>query len=264
MQNIFHSILLGILQGFTEFLPVSSSAHLILLPKIMGWQDFGLGFDIAIHVGSLIAIISYFLCDQKFKAELKKNNLFHLSLLIGIATIPVGSCGLIFNKYISANARSIPLIATTTVIFGILLGIAYYIFKQSINKPNKLLDLTKFSIKYALIIGIAQALAIIPGVSRSGITLTAALLLGFNLLTASRISFMMSIPVILAAGAKQGLDLFTVKSLYLNPTIITAGFISSMLSSMLFVSLFFKYVAKIGMWPFVIYRILLGICLISC
>lgn len=263
MSDIIHALLLGLLQGFTEFLPVSSSAHLILLPKFMGWQDFGLPFDIAIHVGSLIAIISYFFRDQQSKKSFSAIKYTKLFWLIIIATIPAGLIGLLFKHAIENYARSVELIAITTIVFGVILGVSYFYNKRN----NKNLDITQLSIKYAILIGIAQAIAIIPGVSRSGITLSAGLFLGFNMLAASRFSFLLSIPVIFLAGAKQGLDLIMNDQLTLLSTpILISGFLSSMVSSFVFVFLFFKYVNKIGMWPFVIYRILLGslLWLISC
>lgn len=262
MNDIIQAILLGLLQGFTEFLPVSSSAHLILLPKFMGWQDFGLSFDVVIHLGSLVAIISYFLKDQQFKQKFSSRSYYKLFWLITLATIPVGLSGLFFKHLIEHSARSIQLIAITTIVFGLILGVAYYY-----NQRNKMdLNIKQLSIKYALLIGLAQAIAIIPGVSRSGITLTAGLLLGFDIFSASRFSFLLAIPVIFLAGAKQSLDLIINNQLILNMPILIAGFLSSMISSFMFVFLFFKYINKIGIWPFVIYRVFLGslLWIISC
>lgn len=251
MNDIIHALLLGLLQGFTEFLPVSSSAHLILLPKFMGWKDFGLPFDIAIHLGSLVAIICYFLKNQKLKINYK------FFWLITIATIPVGLSGLLFKNFVEYYSRSVALIAVTTVVFGIALGIAYF-YNQHKNKRNN----NSLSTKQAILIGLAQAIAIIPGVSRSGITLTAGLFLGLDILLASHFSFLLAIPVIFLAGAKQSFDLIINNHLIfsntLNIPIMITGFLSAMLSSFVFVFLFFKYISKIGMWPFVFYRILLG------
>lgn len=270
MSNIFQALLLGLLQGCSEFLPISSSAHLILLPKLMHWQDFGLQFDITIHLGSLLAIVIYFINNKEFKKVLNNISLKKLFLLLIISTIPVGLCGLLFKHYIENYSRSLVLISATTMFFGILLGFSYYIYLNSINsslnsrglhKKFKLLGIKDFSIKFAILIGIAQAIAIIPGVSRSGITLTAGLLLGFNLLAATRISFLLAIPVILAAGFKQLLDLLFSNAVHIESLILLAGFFSSFISSLMFVAIFFKYIEKIGMWPFVIYRISLGFIL---
>ena len=250
MNDILQACLLGLIQGFTEFLPVSSSAHLILLPKLMGWQDFGLPFDIAIHIGSLFAIVGYFFKDRVFK--LNYRNL----LLVIIATIPVGLSGLLFKKIIAHNARSITLISVTTIVFGILLGISYWWNKYK----NKNFSIEHLSIKTAILIGCAQAIAIIPGVSRSGITLTAGLLLGFTSAFAARFSFLLAIPVIFLAGCLQLLELIIEHSVIHMQfiSVLISGFFSSMISSFVFVWLFLKFINQIGMWPFVIYRILLG------
>jgi undecaprenyl-diphosphatase len=262
MDDIIHALILGLLQGFTEFLPVSSSAHLILLPKLMGWKDFGLAFDIAIHTGSLIAILSYFWRDRQFKASFLKLDLYKLLGLIVVATIPVGLAGLLFKHYVAINLRSVDTIVITTILFGVLLGVGYYYY----IKHNKHLNVKQLSFKLALLIGCAQAIAIIPGVSRSGVTLTAGLLLGLDLFVASRFSFVLAIPVIILAGGKQLVELIMANQLLLNIPILLSGFLSSAITSYGFVFLFFKYLRKIGMWPFVIYRILLGtlLCLISC
>lgn len=255
--SILHALLLGLLQGFTEFLPVSSSAHLILLPKFMQWEDFGLPFDITIHLGSLLAIIIYFIYNKQFKQNLQAISMTKLFKLLVIGTIPVGLSGLLFKNYIEYYSRSIELISITTMLFGILLGVSYYVYLNNFNKV-KCLNFQDFSIKFAFLIGLSQAIAIIPGVSRSGVTLTAGLLLGFNLLAASRFSFLLAIPVILAAGFKQSLDLIYSPELHLQTSILLTGFLSSFFSSLLFVVGFFKYIEKIGIWPFVIYRVLLG------
>ena len=257
IQGLLQAIILGLLQGFTEFLPVSSTAHLIILPKIMKWQDFGLAFDIAIHLGSLIAIISYFFKDQEYKKEMLSLPLNKLCFLIAVATIPVGLSGLLFKSFIENNTRSIEIISFSTIIFGIILGAAYY-YNQHANRS---LGIKELSTNKSLLIGIAQSVAIIPGVSRSGITLTASLLLGFNIKFASRFSFLLSFPVIILAGAKQTFDLIVSNQLIANIPILITGFVFSMVSSYIFIILFFKYIDKIGIWPFVIYRILLGMFL---
>ena len=252
MNDTLEACLLGLLQGFTEFLPVSSSAHLILLPKLMGWKDFGLPFDIAIHFGSLFAIIAYFLKDRIFKVNYK--NL----LLIFIATIPVGLSGLLCKNFVEHNLRSVSLIALTTIVFGLLLGISDIYNKRYFKN----LHVSQLSIKNAILIGLAQAIAIIPGVSRSGITLTAALALGFTREVAARFSFLLAIPVIFLAGFVQLLELIFKNnvnfSYSITHTVLMSGFLSSMISSFIFIFIFLKFINKISMWPFVIYRILLG------
>lgn len=250
MNDILQACLLGLLQGFTEFLPVSSSAHLILLPKLMGWVDFGLPFDIAIHFGSLFAIIFYFAKEQIFKINYK--NL----LLIAIATIPVGLIGLLCKNFVAHYFRSVSLIAATTIIFGILLGISDLYNRHYVKN----LHLAQIKITDAILIGFAQAIALIPGVSRSGITLTAALALGFTRQTAARFSFLLAIPVIFLAGSLQLLELVFKNNtnFAISATVLISGFLSSMISSFVFIFIFIKFINKISMWWFVIYRLLLG------
>lgn len=251
MNDILQACLLGLVQGLTEFLPISSSAHLILLPKLMEWQDFGLPFDIVIHVGSLFAIIFYFFKDRVFKLNYKT------LLLIMVATIPVGLSGILFKKFIEQYVRSIEIIALTTMLFGVVLGISYWWNRYR----NKNYSVDAISIKSAIFIGCAQAIAIIPGVSRSGITLTAGLLLGFTNNVAARFSFLLAIPVILLAGLLQFVELtinYNIMLSAINLPVLICGFLSSMISSFIFVWIFLKFINQIGMWPFVIYRIALG------
>lgn len=250
MNDVLQACLLGLLQGFTEFLPVSSSAHLILLPKLMGWQDFGLSFDIAIHFGSLFAILVYFFKNRVFKFNYK--NL----LLICIATIPVGLSGLLCKNFVAHYARSIALIATTTIIFGILLGVSDLYNKHY----SKHVSFAQLTIGNAVLIGLAQAVAIIPGVSRSGVTLTAGLALGLSRQAAAGFSFLLAIPVIFLASAVQVLDVIFKNNLnftVLNEVLIS-GFLSSMFSSFIFIFIFLKFINKISMWWFVLYRVILG------
>ncbi|HIP30106.1 MAG TPA: undecaprenyl-diphosphate phosphatase, partial [Sulfurospirillum arcachonense] len=166
---------LSIIQGFTEFLPISSSAHLILVPKLFGWDDQGLAFDVALHVGSLLAVLYYFkfeiitiikdiLSSIKFRKSVGESTL-GWAVLIG--TIPVGLAGLSFNDFISDNLRSPLVIAATTIIFGL----ALFFSDRKVGIKNE----SDITIKLAILIGIAQAIALIPGTSRSGITITAAL-----------------------------------------------------------------------------------------
>ena len=194
-------ILLALIQGLTEFLPISSSAHLILPAQLLGWVDQGLAFDVAVHVGSLLAVVIYFRRDigNIVLAWLKALNGpatedSRLGWFIIWATVPAGLVGLLFNDLIEAHLRSVAVIAATTLIFGLLLGVAD---KRS-SKRQSLSDIT---LKQALWIGCAQALALIPGTSRSGVTMTAALFLGLTRQAAARFSFLLSIPIITPRGA---------------------------------------------------------------
>ncbi|APX94797.1 undecaprenyl-diphosphatase [Halomonas sp. 1513] len=255
-------IVLSLVQGLTEFLPISSSAHLILVPELTPWDDQGLAFDVALHLGSLAAVIIY------FRHELRRMTLSwvgscrgqasdedgRLAWWVLLATVPVGIAALIFKTPIETSMRSPLLIGASLILFGLVLGYADW-RKKGVRSEYQL------SLKDALLIGGAQALALIPGTSRSGITITAALLLGMNREAAARFSFLMSIPVIVLAG---GLEVF---GLMREPedvawTAMIVGTLLSGLSAYLCIHYFLVFIKRIGMQPFVIYRIIFGLWLL--
>lgn len=256
------TVLLALIQGLTEFLPISSSAHLILPAQLLGWQDQGLAFDVAVHIGSLMAVIGYFrkdlwqigcawgtsLVGGKTTAESR------LGWLLIAATIPAGVAGLLFDSYIEQHARSMLLIAATTIVFGILLGVAD---KCGLRKRA----ISEFKLPAALIIGCCQALALVPGTSRSGITITAALMLGFTRETAAKISFLMAIPVIVLSGGYKMLQLAQQPSVNWSPIVL--GTLLSMLTAYLCIYIFLKWIDRVGMMPFVWYRLALGAVLLA-
>jgi len=261
-MDLIQSFGLAIVQGLTEFLPVSSSAHLILPSAIMGWQDQGLAFDVAVHVGSLVAVLAYFKKDvlQLIQAWMvstflgrASNAESQMAWFIIMATVPAGLVGLIAGDFIEANLRSIAVIAATTIIFGLLLGWADWRFRGAKTTQN-------MTWKSALLIGLAQVLALIPGTSRSGITITAALALGFDRNSAARFSFLLAIPIITLSGGYQALQLM---ALPMVPWFeIIFGSVVSAITAYLCIHYFLRLVDKIGMLPFVIYRLLLGMVLI--
>lgn len=259
-MEISHIILLALIQGVSEFLPISSSAHLVLVPKLLGWSDQGLAFDVAVHVGTLAAILFYFkdrilslLSD--FFASIKVRARVGDSALVwsvGFATIPVGLAGLLFNDLIENYARSGVMIAFTTIIFGIVLYFA--------DKNHGLKSEYDMTIKLALVIGAAQILALIPGVSRSGITMSAALFLGFSRTGSANFSFLMSIPVILLAGGLETVKLIKLKEAVAWGDLAIAMIVSAV-SAYLCVKLFMVIISKMSMLPFVVYRLILGVFL---
>lgn len=255
-------IWLAIIQGFTEFLPISSSAHLILPSELLGWDDQGLAFDVAVHVGSLVAVMSYFrrdiwqlghgwLCNLKGAAPTPESR---LAWHIIVATIPAGLTGLLFADFIELHFRSIGVIAATTILFGLLLGWADRNFEH-----RRTLD--QASWRSALMVGLAQALALIPGTSRSGITITAGLMLGFDRESAARLSFLMSIPIIVLSGGYKTLQLSQLEQVQWSPILLGAAL--SAVTAYLCIKLFLTFIDRIGMLPFVIYRMLLGAALIA-
>ncbi len=256
MTETVQLALLAVLQGLTEFLPVSSSGHLILPAALLGWQDQGLAFDVAVHVGSLLAVVIYFRSDLKIMAadwflsfRGQHTEYSRLSWLVILGTIPAGLAGLIFNDFIEVNLRSSEVIAFATIGFGVLLGLADYLGKRS-----QTIELLSW--RGALYIGIAQALALIPGTSRSGITITMALALGFTRTAAARFSFLLSIPLIMLSGGYKSLELIGQSNV--DWGLLLMGVVVSAVTAGLCIHWFLKLVDRIGMMPFVIYRLLLG------
>ncbi|MCP3868226.1 MAG: undecaprenyl-diphosphate phosphatase [Gammaproteobacteria bacterium] len=256
-------LLLSIVQGLTEFLPISSSAHLILVPHLFGFKDQGLAFDVAVHLGSLLAVIGYFRQEilsiisdflQSFGPKGKETQKSRMAWMIVLATIPIMIFGILMKSLIETDLRSIPVIASTTILFGLLL---YWYDAKGVKKRNE------YSIlwKDALIIGVFQALAIIPGTSRSGITIAAGLMLGLTRQAASRFSFLLAIPTILMSGGLVTLDLIRADVL-VNWNELLSGALLSFVSAYLCIHFFLKLIDRIGMLPFVLYRLLLGIALL--
>lgn len=262
MENIWHVIVLAITQGLTEFLPVSSSAHLILVPILLDWPDQGHVFDIAVHVGTLVAVLIYFRHELKLmihdwfkslRGKQTKNS--RLAWDIAFGTIPVGIAGFFFNNIIGTYLRSALVIAVTTILFGLLLGLATFTAKQKRDEYS-------LTWKDVLFIGCAQAIALIPGTSRSGITLTAGLFTGLTRTAAARYSFLLSIPVIIIAAIYQIKDLISVPQPYSYQSFMV-GFVVSAISGYICIDLFLKLLQRYGVMPFVIYRLILGVFLLA-
>lgn len=254
--------IIALIQGVTEFLPISSSAHLLFPSLLFGWPDQGLAFDVAVHLGSLLAVIFYLRQDIQRMLQGSLQWLFgggwnahvHLAMLLVLATIPAVIFGLAFKGWIEVHARALWVVAATTIGFGLLLGWVDWRARQNKHLPD--LDW-----RHALFIGLAQALALIPGTSRSGITMTAALALGYERKTAARFSFLMSVPVILAASLLMLLDLAQQsQAVAWQPMLI--AFVVSAISAWLCIVLFMQLISRMGMWPFVAYRLLLGLGLV--
>jgi undecaprenyl-diphosphatase len=257
-MDTYHAIWLALLQGLTEFLPISSSGHLILLPRFMHWPDQGLAFDVAVHVGTLAAVLIYFRQDllvltRAWFGSLHKRELDQDSRLawgVLLATIPVGIAGLLMNDMVSTALRDPMVIAATTIIFGLLLGVADRLGRRSRDEHSLVL-------RDVILIGLAQAVALVPGTSRSGITMTAGLLLGLTREAAARFSFLLSIPVIVLAGGLEGLDLLDSASA-VDWEAMLIGASTSAIGAYLCIHFFLKLIGRVGMWPFVLYRLFLG------
>ena len=255
METI-QAILLAIIQGLTEFLPISSSAHLILLSEISGWEDQGQTFDVALHFGTLLAVIFYFRREINemldFSHFKTMNTLIKSPLgVITIATIPIVIIGGLFNQFIEANLRTSEVIAIATIVFGVLLYLSDLKGKQAGS------DL-KVTLGLGFLIGLAQVFALIPGTSRSGITITAALLLGFSRTEAARFSFLLAIPVIIAANILGVFEVIEAEHLVFNYLDLFLGVSISFLVAYLTIGWFLSLIERIGMLPFVVYRVILG------
>jgi undecaprenyl-diphosphatase len=261
--EIFQAIVLAVVQGITEFLPVSSSAHLILTPIIFGWQDQGLAFDVAVHVGTLFAVV-YYLRKQLISMasawfggwqSRQWNQDGKLAWLLLAATIPVGLVGCLANHWIEANLRSAMIIAGSTLIFGILLGLS----DRGAQSNSK--SLSQLNIKSALLVGCAQVFALVPGASRSGVTMTALLFAGFTRQAAATFSFMLAIPVIASSGLLKGYEMTQSQTIVDWPLLLLGALVSAVIA-FLSIQWFMDLVQRIGMMPFVIYRVLLALVII--
>lgn len=261
-MELTHIIWLALIQGLTEFLPVSSSAHLILVPSLLGWPDQGLAFDVAVHLGTLMAVVAYFRRDivtlfLAWIASITKRLMTSEARLawgVILGTIPAGLVGLALKDAIELHLRSPLVIAVTTVLFGLLLWLA--------DKRSKL-SRDEYSLSWQdfLVIGGAQAIALIPGTSRSGITITAALLLGLTREAAARYSFLLSIPIIVLSGLGVTKDLVE-STQPVDWTTLLLGTSLAAVSAFVCIHYFLAFINKIGMTPFVIYRLLLGVVLL--
>ncbi|HIJ23126.1 MAG: undecaprenyl-diphosphate phosphatase [Gammaproteobacteria bacterium] len=262
-MDLIQIIVLSLVQGLTEFLPVSSSAHLILVPYLVGWSDQGLAFDVAVHLGTLIAVVSYFrrelatmliewsgsIAGHGLSADAK------LAWQVGLGTIPVGLAGLLFKDEIELYLRSPLVIATTTILFGLLLWWGDRVGKQQNGEYT-------MGWKAVVVVAFAQILALIPGTSRSGVTITAGLMMGMTRQGASRFSFLLSIPVILLAGGLEAKGLFEQEAA-LDWQALLLGTLFSALSAYLCIHYFLKLLDRVGMVPFVLYRLMLGVVLLG-
>lgn len=250
--------LLALIQGLTEFLPISSSAHLILAPHVFGFTDQGLAFDVAVHVGSLGAVVVYFrqrlwTLVTGFLGQWKGGGGgtdVRLANAIVLATVPVVIAGLAMKELVATDLRSPIVIAVATLAFGFLL----YAADRRSRHARALSELT---LRDAVIVGLFQALALIPGTSRSGITITAGLMLGFRRKDASEFSFLLAVPTILMSAGLTTLDLIRAPGV-VDWASLTVGALLAFIAAYLCIHYFLRFIERVGMTPFVVYRLLLG------
>ena len=265
-MELSHIVWLALVQGLTEFLPVSSSAHLILVPRLLGWEDQGLAFDVAVHLGTLIAVLAYFRDDvvRLFLAWTRSlvggpdgrsiTPEARLAWGVIVGTIPAGLVGLAFKDLIEVHLRSPLVIAATTIVFGLVLW--YADRRARLARDELSLGWGDF-----LVIGCAQAMALVPGTSRSGITITAGLLLGLSREAAARYSFLLSIPIIVLSGLGVTKDLLE-STAPVDWTALGLGTLIAAVAAYLCIRLFLAFINRIGMGPFVLYRLALGVLLV--
>ena len=261
-QEIFQISFLALIQGITEFLPISSSGHLLLPKEIWGWQDRGLVFDVAVHLGSLVAVVYYFRiqiaglftawCKSINKREQTDES--KLAWLIILATIPAGITGLLLSGFVAQYARSIVIVASTSIVFALLL----YLSDSTKEKNGTLAELTW---KSALFIGLAQIFALLPGTSRSGVTMAAGLLVNLSRHAASQFSFLLAIPIIAASGLLKLTEFYKLGATISDWLFLTYGALVSGIVSYFCIHYFLQLIQRLGFLPFVIYRIFLGLVL---
>lgn len=252
------TLLIALIQGLTEFLPVSSQAHLVLYSWATGGVYQGLDFDIILHAGSLLAVVCYFRRELWVMARSWTGSLAgggadadsRLAWWIIIGTLPAVVFGFLLKDLAESELRAIWIMATSLIVFGLLLGWADW-------RGRRERDEYQLGLKAVLLIGFAQVLALIPGTSRSGITITAALFMGLTREAASRFSFLLSIPVI-AGATVLGLRDISMANVAMPWDLLALGFVVSAMSTYVCIHFFLAFIKRIGMQPFVIYRIVLG------
>ncbi len=267
----WQAILLALVQGVTEFLPISSSAHLILVPHVFGWPDQGLPFDIAVNTGTLLAVVVYFRHDlvRLARAGLASVGLGRiagaadvepgetkLAWAIVVGTIPVGICGLAFYDWIATAGRDPLIIAAASIGFGLLLWWA-----DRLSGRER--DLSRLTWRDVAVMGAFQALALIPGTSRSGITITAGLLLGFRRPEAARFSFLLAVPVGFLAAAKDLWDIVQAPPPSQDLLWMAVSLVVAAVSAYLVIGWLLDWLQRQNMTPFVVYRVALGLVIVG-
>jgi len=268
-MDIIQAIIMGMVQGLTEFLPVSSSAHLVIAPELLGTQS-SLAFDTLLHVGTLVAVIGYFWKDitsmiksfvsslldipqGKFKEGVADDPYKRLAWLVVVGTIPAGLMGVLLKSKFEALFNSVTIVGFFLLVTGVILWGSEWIAKRNIDKKGK--DVKEVSFTNSLVIGVFQGLAIAPGISRSGSTIAAGLFSGLERKLAARYSFLLSIPAILGAALIQAKDIVSFDA---NTEVLIAGFLSATIFSYLAVKFMMGYIQKHSLNLFAIYCWILG------
>lgn len=261
-MDLLHAIILALVQGITEFLPISSSAHLILLPRLLDWSDQGLAYDIAAHLGTLGAVVIYFRQDLWRLLQGGQRSIMGRGLdadgrlfwMLVVGTVPVALCGFLLYDMVAHVFRDPLIIAGTNLVFAALLWFAD-------ATAVRLRPLERAGWRDAIVVGLAQMLALVPGTSRSGVTMTAGLLLGLTRQAAARFSFLLAVPVLLLSGGYELYRIFTLEAEADMAAFILVALLS-FITAFAVIHLFLRFLDRTGMLPYVIYRLLLGVVLI--
>jgi len=257
--DFFRAVVLGVLQGLTEFLPISSSAHLAIFPKFFGWDDPGAAYTAVIQIGTELAVLLYFWRDiwtigsgwvrGVFSREAREAPEWRMGWFVIIGSVPIVILGLLLQDAIDSNFRNLKVIGTTLIVLGIVLGIAERVGRKSSPIEN-------LTMKHAILLGIAQAGALVPGVSRSGATISMGLFLGYERAAATRYAFLLAIPAVVGAGLFKLKDIGGDNSYGTGPTVV--GTVVSFVVGLAVIHWLLKYVSTHSYTPFVLYRVGLG------
>lgn len=253
------AVVLGVVQGLTEFLPISSSGHLILVPVVLGWPDQGLAFDAAVHVGTLAALLAYF--RGEIAALLSGARSRSLGLMLLVATVPAGLAGLLLERVVETHLRGAMVVALSTVVWALVMALADRRAPPPPAAPGDPLARLRWS--QALLVGVAQAVALVPGTSRSGITITAGLLGGLDRATAARFSFLLGIPITAAAGGLKLLGLLRHGTGTADGGALAAALLASFAAGWAAVWFLVGYLRRRSLAPFVAYRLVLAALILA-
>ncbi len=261
---ISHALILGIIQGATEFLPVSSSGHLIFIPELLGWPDQGISFDVIVHLGTLCAVGYYFrdelirLIKAVFSPSVSTRDDRRFAWLLVAATIPAALVAALAGGRIESFFREALYVGLATIVWGIVLWFADRYARHHANR--RLEDLT---LRNAVFVGVAQVLALIPGTSRSGITMTAGMFSGFEKRSAAELSFLMSVPIIMLAGADGIRDLIVYGPNGVGAVALIVGFIASACAGLIAIWGLMGIIKRWSFTPFVVYRLIVGALILT-
>lgn len=258
-MTVLQALILGLTQGLTEFLPISSTAHLRIVPALLGWRDAGAAFTAVLQLGSLAAVVGFFLRDLVDMARAvldparRRGPEARRLLYLVAGTIPIGVFGLLFKSSIEGPLRSLVVIGTSLIVVGLLM-----LWVERAARHQRAME--EVTLRDALLIGLGQALALIPGVSRSGITLVCAMALGLRREAAARFSFLLSVPAVTAAGVFELPEVLAAKEIGLAPLLL--GLSAAAISGYLSIAWLLRYLRTRTTFPFVVYRVLLGVGLL--